>query len=157
MVHPNVPATTSALTIFLLCCPIQNMWLFNHYNLRSGSPVCLPRNRARYLVTLYLTLQPYRPSSPCSPPAQHRAAPFRPGHHLRPQPQDCAAGRLAHVVQERRTASQSNPQNINQNGLHATSGFEMCFAIGSQHLWCRGSRPKHVSNPAYRYGSLTPI
>ena len=28
-------------------------------------------------------------------------------------------------------------QIINQNGLQATSGFEMCFAIGSQHLWCR--------------------
>ena len=25
----------------------------------------------------------------------------------------------------------------------------MCFAIGSQHLWCRG-QPKHVSNPVYR-------
>ena len=35
---------------------------------------------------------------------------------------------------------------IKQNS--ATSGFEMCFAIGSQHLWCRGSQPKHVSNPA---------
>ena len=22
----------------------------------------------------------------------------------------------------------------------------MWFAIGSQHLWCRGSQPKHVSN-----------
>ena len=22
-----------------------------------------------------------------------------------------------------------------------------CFAIGSQHLWCGGSQPKHVSNP----------
>ena len=35
------------------------------------------------------------------------------------------------------------------------SGFEMCFAIGSQHFWCRGSQPKHVSNPAYR--SLNPV
>ena len=35
---------------------------------------------------------------------------------------------------------------INPNG--ASFGFEMCFAIGSQHLWCRGSQPKHVSNPA---------
>ena len=39
------------------------------------------------------------------------------------------------------------PSHIrNQNGLQATSGFEMCFAIGSQQLWCRGSQPKHVSN-----------
>ena len=37
----------------------------------------------------------------------------------------------------------------NQDG--ATAGFEMCFAIGSQHLGCRGSQPKHASNPAYRY------
>ena len=31
----------------------------------------------------------------------------------------------------------------------ATSAFEMCFAIRSQHLWCRvpTSQPKHVSNP----------
>ena len=36
---------------------------------------------------------------------------------------------------------------IYQNGLRATSGFEMCFSIGSLHLWCRGSQPKHVSNP----------
>ena len=35
---------------------------------------------------------------------------------------------------------------INQNG--ATSGFKMCFAIGSQHLCCRESQPKHVANPA---------
>ena len=34
----------------------------------------------------------------------------------------------------------------NQNST--TSGFEMCFAIGSQHQRCRGSQPKHVSNPA---------
>ena len=32
---------------------------------------------------------------------------------------------------------------IYQNG--ATSRFKMCFAIGSQHLWCRRSQPKHVS------------
>ena len=31
----------------------------------------------------------------------------------------------------------SQPQIRNQNGPR--SGFEMCFAIGSQHLWCRGS------------------
>ena len=36
----------------------------------------------------------------------------------------------------------------NQNG--AASGFEMCFAIGSQRLGCRGPRPKHVSNPAIK-------
>ena len=36
-------------------------------------------------------------------------------------------------------------RSINKNG--ATSGFEMYFAIGYQHLWCRGSQPKHVSNP----------
>ena len=35
---------------------------------------------------------------------------------------------------------------VNQNG--ATSGFETCFATGSQHLWRRGSQPKHVSYPA---------
>ena len=29
--------------------------------------------------------------------------------------------------------------------LAPKSGFEMYFAIGSQHLWCRGSQPKHVS------------
>ena len=29
----------------------------------------------------------------------------------------------------------------------AASGFEMWFAIGSQHLCCRGSHPKHVANP----------
>ena len=44
----------------------------------------------------------------------------------------------------------------------AKSGFEMCFAIGSQHLWCRGPnqntsripaplvpgpQPKHASDP----------
>ena len=28
-----------------------------------------------------------------------------------------------------------------------TSGFEMCFALGSQHLRCRGSQRKHASNP----------
>ena len=33
------------------------------------------------------------------------------------------------------------------NQSHATSGFKMRFAIGSQHIWCRGSQPKHVSNP----------
>ena len=31
----------------------------------------------------------------------------------------------------------------------------MCFAIGSQHVWCSGSQPKHVSSPACR--SLTLI
>ena len=49
-------------------------------------------------------------------------------------------------------ASQSH--KINQNG--ATSGFEMCFAIGSQHLWCGNSgkmcaltkyKNYYVSNP----------
>ena len=34
-----------------------------------------------------------------------------------------------------------------RNKQHAPFGFEMRFAIGSQHLWCRGSQPKHVSNP----------
>ena len=34
------------------------------------------------------------------------------------------------------------------------SGFGMCFTIGSQHLWCRESQPKHVSNPIQR--SLSP-
>ena len=37
---------------------------------------------------------------------------------------------------------------IHHNG--ATSGFEMCFAIGSRHLGCWGSersQRKHVSNP----------
>ena len=29
------------------------------------------------------------------------------------------------------------------------------FAIGPWYLWCRGSQPKHVSNPASR--SLTPF
>ena len=31
----------------------------------------------------------------------------------------------------------------------APSGFEMCLAPStfSQHVWCRGSQPKHVSNP----------
>ena len=33
-----------------------------------------------------------------------------------------------------------------QNGPR--TGFEMCFAIGSQQIWCRWSQPKHVSNPA---------
>ena len=28
---------------------------------------------------------------------------------------------------------------INQNGVQATSGFEMCFAMGSQHLWYLGT------------------
>ena len=42
----------------------------------------------------------------------------------------------------------SQPQIIHPNG--ATSGFEMWFALGSHHLWCRGSQPKHVSNPAER-------
>ena len=37
-----------------------------------------------------------------------------------------------------------NHKFINKNA--ATSGFEMWFAIGSQHLWCRGSQPKHVSD-----------
>ena len=41
----------------------------------------------------------------------------------------------------------SRLHSINQNG--ATSGFEMCFAIGSQHLTCRESQPKHVSNPDF--------
>ena len=27
---------------------------------------------------------------------------------------------------------------------------EMCFAVGSQHLSCRGPQPKRVSNPAER-------
>ena len=48
----------------------------------------------------------------------------------------------------RPTYEHVNGSIINQNGVHATSGFEMCFAIGSQHLGCRGSQPKHVSNPA---------
>ena len=26
---------------------------------------------------------------------------------------------------------------MHQNAWQATSGFEMCFAIGSRHLWCR--------------------
>ena len=33
--------------------------------------------------------------------------------------------------------------------------FKMCFAIGSRHVWCRGSQPKHVSHPVLR--SLIPI
>ena len=33
------------------------------------------------------------------------------------------------------------------NMNRATSGFELGFAIVSQHFWCRGSQPKHVSNP----------
>ena len=28
------------------------------------------------------------------------------------------------------------------------SGFEMCLALGSRYLWCGGTKPKHVSNPA---------
>ena len=39
----------------------------------------------------------------------------------------------------------SKSESINQNG--ATSGLEMCFAVGSQYQRCRGSQPKHVSNP----------
>ena len=43
----------------------------------------------------------------------------------------------------------SPPHIRNQNGLQATSGFEISFfaiSPGSQHL-CRGFQPKHVSNP----------
>ena len=38
---------------------------------------------------------------------------------------------------------------LNQTGLQATSGFEMRFAIGSQHLGSgsQRSQPKHASNP----------
>ena len=38
-------------------------------------------------------------------------------------------------------------QITNQNGLQATSEFEMCFALST--FWCRSqpSQPKHVSNP----------
>ena len=42
-------------------------------------------------------------------------------------------------------AEARQPQIIYQNG--ETSGFEMCFAIGSRHQRCRGSQPKHASNP----------
>ena len=31
----------------------------------------------------------------------------------------------------------SHPQIINQNTMWPTSGFEMCFAIGSRHQWCK--------------------
>ena len=37
----------------------------------------------------------------------------------------------------------------NQHG--ATAGLEMCFATGSRHLECWGSKPKHDSNLAYRF------
>ena len=37
------------------------------------------------------------------------------------------------------------------------SGFEMCFAVGSQHLWCRGSQPKHVSNLELKKGFPIPV
>ena len=40
--------------------------------------------------------------------------------------------------------TQSHLQNRNQKQHGAKSGFEMCFGIGSQHLGCRGSQPKHV-------------
>ena len=36
-----------------------------------------------------------------------------------------------------RACTASETKIIYQNGLHATSGFEMCFAIGSWHLGCR--------------------
>ena len=35
-------------------------------------------------------------------------------------------------------------QIINQNGLQATSGFEVCLAIGSQHLWCWGQSTSRI-------------
>ena len=38
---------------------------------------------------------------------------------------------------------------------HRESRCGFAIFIGSQHLWCRGSQPKHVSNPAIR--SLTHI
>ena len=60
---------------------------------------------------------------------------------FRAQARDRAAGDAeAQVPDEARQS-----QIINQNG--ATAEFERCFAIGSQHLWCRGSQPKHALNP----------
>lgn len=44
----------------------------------------------------------------------------------------------------------SHSQFTNQNDLHTTSGFEMCFAIDTLGGGSRVSRrcqPKHVSNP----------
>ena len=51
------------------------------------------------------------------------------------------------VVRREPHDGQSREHILNQNGLQVKSGFEMCFAIGSQHFGCRGSQPKHVSNP----------
>ena len=42
---------------------------------------------------------------------------------------------MAHPTAGATSASVSQARIIHQHG--ATSGFEMCFAIGSQHLWCR--------------------
>ena len=36
------------------------------------------------------------------------------------------------------------------------SGFEMCFAIGSQNLWCWWSQPKQVFNLAHRHSNPIP-
>ena len=46
-------------------------------------------------------------------------------------------------------ASQSHIRVIK---IAPTTGFEMCFAIGSRHRWVLRVQPKHVSNPVYNGG-----
>ena len=58
----------------------------------------------------------------------------------------CTVGERSSLEFRKRTAVYFRQKELVQKV--ATSGFEMCFAIGSQHLWCPGSQPKHVSNPA---------
>ena len=44
-----------------------------------------------------------------------------------------------------------NQHIINQNGhQHVDSRCVLLSVPRSQHAWCRGAQPKHVSNPAYR-------
>ena len=55
-----------------------------------------------------------------------------------------AAGDRLREQYQGTSISSITPPPLSKKG--ATSGFEMCCAIASQHLWCRGSQPTHVLN-----------
>ena len=61
-------------------------------------------------------------------------------------------GALSWAVVSRSQMIKSLP--LFQNG--AKSVCEMCFAIGTQHLRCRGHQPKHVSDPDYVIKNFKP-
>ena len=52
-----------------------------------------------------------------------------------------------------KTARQSHSMNLKSKWRNISNPDVFC----AQQLWCRGSQPKHVSNPAYSKEIVTPL